>query len=156
MKYNGSVDENGKLHIIHQDNFKLDLKSEIARPGQKTPVTIEVKKRRSIRTLSQNAYYWGVIVLMVRDRLRELTGEKYLGKEQAHEFLMLEVHYKEIVNEETGIILKIRKDTHDLTKSEFGDLTNTIIDWCDMWMDIKIPPPDTQSELNYELKESNE
>lgn len=151
MKYNATYDEHGKLHIIHEKEMKADLRADfLPKPGKKTNLTVEIKKRKSIRTLSQNAYYWGVIITMVRDRLKELSGEKYYSKEQAHEFILLECWFKEVVNEDSGLVFKIRKETHDLSKGEYAEFIDTIIDWCSMWLDIEIPPPDTQAEMTFE------
>ena len=149
MKYSGHVDEFGKLKIVHEDRFKEDLKTEFARQGKKTKVEIEVKKKKIIRTLSQNAYYWGVVMLMVRDRLREMSGERWISKEYAHEFMMLKVHYIELVDEETGLVERMRKETHDLSKSEFGEVVDQVREWAEMFLSIEIPDPDSQSEMEF-------
>lgn len=151
MKYQATYDEHEAFHIIHRKGFDAELRDFfLPKPGKKTYLTIEVKKKKSTRTLSQNAYWWAVPMVMVRDRLRELSGEKWISKETAHGFILDKVHYLEIVDENTGLVERIRRETRDLSKSEYGDLIDSAIEWCDMYLDIKIPLPDTQSMLDFE------
>lgn len=147
MKYNGHVDELGKLHVIHEKMFKDDLKKEFARPGKKTKVEIQVTKKKVIRTLSQNAYYWGVVMVEIRDRLRELSGERWISKEDAHDFMMNKVHYIEIVDEETGLVERIKKETHNLGKGEFAEMVEKVREWAEMFLNVTVPDPDSQAEM---------
>ena len=155
MKYNGTVDEHGKLHVIHRKNFDREIIDEFkAKAGKKTTVIIEVKKKRPYKTLSQNAYLWSVCIPLAMERLRETTGEMNIGKEHTFEFIMTQVHFTEVVNEGTGEVVRMRKETHNLTIGEYAELIDDVINWCDMMLDIKIPPPNSQSMLDFEKAEN--
>ena len=86
---------------------------------------------------------------MIQERLRELSGERWISKEDTHDFMMNKVHYIEIVDEESGLVERIRKETHNLSKSEFGDVVDKVREWADMFLNIQIPDPDSQSEMNF-------
>ena len=138
--YYGKVLESGKLHI---NNKKQLLKDVLMFLGKDITLTIERKRRK--RSLSQNAFYWSVVVPMCKEGLID-TGYK-VTLEQTHDFLKSEFLKKELVNEKTGEVLQSVKSTTELTTSEFMDLIAEVQQWAAEFLSIQIPDPGEQTHL---------
>src|ERR1051326_6820033 len=74
-------------------------------------VRIVTRKRRS---LPQNAYYWGVVVDMVKDGLID-AGYRGIFPDDAHELMKSKFLKKQVVSEETGEVLEFYRSTTELT-----------------------------------------
>lgn len=107
-------------------------------------VTVEIKKKRNHRSIFQNAYYFGVVVTMAEERLRELGHE--VDKNTVHEFFKGKFLYSELVDE-SGEIHRIPKKTSELTKSEFMEYLEDCKRFCAEILDIYIPDPNEQLEI---------
>lgn len=108
-------------------------------------LTIEVKKKK--RSTEQNAYYWGVVVPLVRDGLNDLGNEFSL--EQTHEFLKKEFNYKEIVNHNTGEIKTIPESTTDLSTFEFNEYKEKIQRFAVEFLGIQVPDPNEPLKIYF-------
>lgn len=109
---------------------------------------IEIRRKRSKRSVFQNRYYFGVCVAMIRDRFKELGHE--VDSEMTHEFLKARYLYTEIVDENSGEIYKLPKSSKDLTKAEFMDFIAQVQKFAAETLDTVIPDPNTQTSLDYE------
>ena len=69
-------------------------------------VEIKVVKKSRKRTSPQNRYYWGVIVFYWSEILTQEYGEQ-ITTAQTHEFLKSNFNFVELVNKETGEILRL-------------------------------------------------
>ena len=116
MIFNATIKQDGKLRVHNRAEFDRHVAS-LARDDKEVKVTIEVKKMRKSRSLMQNAYYWGVVVMMVNERLIELGHE--IDRQLTHEFLKNRFLYELFVDETTGELIRIPKSTTALTKTEF-------------------------------------
>lgn len=103
--------------------------------------------KRSKRSLSQNAYYWGVVVQLVHQGLRDMGNDVSL--QETHNFLKAKFNYKEIVNTATGLVLEIPRSTSDLKKDEFALYIEDIQQFAAEYLNVFIPNPATQTVLNY-------
>ena len=106
-------------------------------------ITITLEKKRKARSNDQNAYYWGVVVSLIRLAIIEAWGEKKTSNE-IHELLKTECNYQERINEETGEVLKESKSTTNNSTEEqeiFHDLCRR---WAFDWFNIEIPLPNEQ------------
>lgn len=108
-------------------------------------VEVILKKARSKRSDLQNRYYWGCVVEIVRQGLKEL-GHR-LDKDEVHYFLREKFNYKELVNENTGESIKIPQSTTALTKTEFGEYIEQIAQWSAEFLNLVIPEPSEQLQL---------
>ena len=142
LKYTGRVD-NGKLTIINRKGLIKDLASYFE--GKK--VTIIIEKYRKNRSNEQNSYYWGVVVEAVKIGLNDV-GYK-MNSEATHELIKYKFLQKELINEETGEILKTIGSTTELSTSEFMDLLAQIQQWAAEYLNIIIPDPNEQGSLNF-------
>lgn len=139
LEYNGYI-KDGKL-FIHRKSI---MDGEVAK-WPDCDVEIVVSKKKRIRSLSVNKYYWAVVVGMVRDAFQELGND--VDSQLTHEFLKGRFCSKEIVNENTGEVIKIPMSTADLTPSEFSDYMAKCVQFAEEFLSITIPPPNSQMSI---------
>lgn len=108
-------------------------------------VTVEVKVKRRFRSEMQNAYYWGVVVAMIADRLRELGHD--VDRDLAHEFLKGRFLYSELTDPNTGEVMKIPRKTSELATGEFMDYLEHVKQFAAETLDLYIPDPNEQLEI---------
>lgn len=143
MKYNGRITPQGVLVISNRKLFDESIRCLSSKSD--VDVTIEVKKRKKHRSDLQNRYYFGVVVHLITDRLRELGHE--VDKDDTHNFLKGKFLYSELVNEASGEIERIPKKTPDCTTIEFIEYMEDCKRWAAQFLDIYIPDPNTQIEI---------
>ena len=95
---NGKIKRNAKTVISAFKSFEGKNLVLILKPLRKT------------RSISQNAYYWGVVIPIWQNILQSEWGEFY-SKEETHEFLKYNCNYVEKVNMGTGEIIRLSKST---------------------------------------------
>jgi len=106
-------------------------------------ITITVETKRKVRSNDQNAYYWGVIVSLIRLAILEEWGEKK-SSNQIHELLKTQCNYIERINESTGEVIKESKSTTDNSTSEQELYHELCRKWAFDWFNIEIPLPNEQ------------
>ena len=112
---------NYKFHgVVKQGRIKFDSPEKYlvylaGLEGKR--IELSLQKERNNRTLSQNAYYWGVVI--------EILGQHFgYEPDEMHEalkFKFLKTH------EDTGLITV--RSTTKLSTIEFGDYLDRIIRW---------------------------
>lgn len=137
LQYFGKVKE-GKLRIAHRSEFDRELAN--FRDGAEVIVTVE--RKRSKRSIQQNAYYWGVVVPLVKQGMgdRGMTATT----EETHELLKFKFRKKELVDMSTSEVHTFIGSTADMTKSEFMDFISSIQQWATQNLDMYIPDPNEQ------------
>ena len=135
--YNGEVSPEGKLKIFRQKDFIAEIKTLA---GKLIKITIE--RRYNKRSLSQNAYWHGVVVSKVKEGL-EAKGFQFTPKE-VHELLRLKFAVAEKVNEQTGEVIEYIKSTSEMSVGEFMDFMSEVTVWADKEHEITIPAPGEQ------------
>lgn len=133
----------GNLKIVRRTDFIECLES-----FNDKEITLTVEKKKNSRSILQNNYYWAVCVPMVREGLKQ-TGWK-LSKEETHEFLKYKFLFKEIVNEDTGELKKIKLGSSELTTTQFMEYIADIQQFGAEDLSISIPLPNEQ--VNIELE----
>jgi len=98
-------------------------------------VEIVVRKKRSKRSDQQNRYYWGVVVKMIADHCGYFSDEM-------HEALKLK--FLGASTDEHGLV-KIRS-TAKLSKDEFIQYLNAVVQFAAMSLGVYIPGP---NEVEY-------
>lgn len=109
-------------------------------------VVITIQKKRIKRSNSQNAYYFGCIIPLVRDGLINTTGEIF-DLTETHNFLKAQFCYKELINESTGEIVKIPKSTTDNSTTDAEIYYEQIRRFADDFLGVKIPLPNEDLKL---------
>lgn len=133
---------NGQPKIARRSELDEALKSF---EGKEFQITVEKKKKS--RSLNQNAYYWGVVIPMVRGAMHDL-GMK-LSRQEVHELLKLKFLKKEIINENTGEVFEYIGGSSELTTKEFMDFIAELQQWSAEYLNIVIPSPNEQVNIEF-------
>jgi hypothetical protein len=144
MKHNGVITPQGALRIYDRPLFEEQVRA-MSREKD-LAVTIEVKLKKRVRSDVQNAYYWGVVVAMIVERLRELGHD--VDRDLTHEFLKGRFLYSELTDPTTGEVMKIPKKTSELATEEFIVYIEQVKQFAAETLDIYIPDPNEQLEIS--------
>jgi len=139
--------ENGKLIR----NRKLIEQAVKHFEGKEVLVTIERKKSK--RSLDQNAYLWGVCYAILEQCFRDAGCP--LSTQDVHIIMRLKVAeedraliFEDVVNRNTGEILTSRmRSTTEFTKSEFSDYIMYLQKTTAEMFGEVIPDPDEQLQI---------
>lgn len=140
MRFYGQVSEEGVLKITNRKQFDVDIKDFSGKY-----VVIDITRKKSIRSLSQNAYYHSAVVPLVRQGLKDL-GHK-LTLEDTHLFLRGKFLKEELVSEDGEVIGERIKSTTELTKSAFADYISEIQQFSAEILGVNIPNPNEQLHI---------
>ena len=132
--------ENGKLRFKQRSTVLSDIGQ--FRDGDYV-MTIERKRRK--RSLMQNAYYWGVVVPLVKEGLLDVGYR--MTTEAVHEYLKGQFAITEVVNERTGEVLKSIGSTSEMTTSQMMDYFAEITQWAAEYLNVQIPNPGEQLKI---------
>ena len=99
---------------------------------------ITINRKRALRSNSQNAAYWGIILEHFQSLFLESTGE-LMSKEQIHEIFKMQFNFTEIYNEKTGEVFKIGKSTAKLNKVEFSEYIERLRQFSLHFFNVDIP-----------------
>lgn len=130
---NGHIDSSSR-QIIANALRMLD--------GHKVEIVIRERKKR--RSLSQNAFYWGVVIPIVTNHLNEYGAN--IGPEEAHDFLKQEVmKLRSKVALPDGSLAWIIGSSTKLTTSEWEVAIDKIRAWA-AEIELIIPFPNEYEE----------
>lgn len=97
----------------------------------------------SKRSLRQNAYYFGVVVPMVRQGLFDAGYDEVTENEDAHE-IMKHIFLKRVVRSEINDdAITISGSTAKLTTEQFNDFLDQVIRWSAQYLNVVIPDPNS-------------
>jgi hypothetical protein len=143
MKHSAVITPQGALRIYNRPLFEEEVRA-MSREKD-LAVTIEVKLKKRVRSDVQNAYYWGVVVAMIAERLRELGHD--VDRDLTHEFLKGRFLYSELADPNTGEVMRIPRKTSELATEEFIEYLEHIKQFAAETLDIYIPDPNEQLEI---------
>lgn len=115
--------------------------------GQNVVVTIEKAKKK--RSNPQNAYYWGILIGITLEAIKNEWGEIWT-KEMCHEFYKTKFLYYEKVNESTSEIIKVPKSTTENTTTEQENYHSEIRMFLKEWFNVDAPLPNEDLNLKFE------
>lgn len=106
------------------------------------------------RTHPQNRYYWGVVVPMVKEGLRDAGYDEVQTNMDAHE-VMKHIHLKKrIVSNKTGDVIDIAGSSAKLPIPEFNEYIERICRWSAEYLGVAIPAPnEVMSDLDTYMEE---
>ena len=107
-------------------------------------VKIENKKKRS---LNQSNYYWGVVIPIVLDGLRDIGYNDVKTSNDTHEILKKLFLRKDFTNGKTGDVIPITGSTAELTTAGFNEFIEDISEWAAEYLSVVIPAPNTSQDL---------
>ena len=143
MKHNAVITPQGALRIYNRPLFEEEVRA-MSR-DKDLAVTVEVKIKKYRRSNEFNNYYWGVVVAMIVERLRELGHD--IDRDLTHEFLKGRFLYSELTDPGTGEVMRIPKKTSELATGEFMEYLEHVKQFAAETLDLYIPDPNEQLEI---------
>lgn len=137
LKYFGKV-QGGKLIIFSRTEMATEIST-----WEDAFVEINIKHARK-RSNPQNRYYWGAMIPIVRQGLKEVGIE--MSSEQTHDLLKFRFLKKEFVTSDGEIIESIGS-SKELSKLEFNEYIERIQMWSAEYLNVNIPDPNEQTEI---------
>jgi hypothetical protein len=115
--------------------------------GKDVLITFEKPKKK--RSNPQNAFYYGVIIPIVQNCLKE--AGHVMTNESTHDLIKLKF-LKEIilVNEDTGEVVERVKSTTELSTSQFMDFVAEIRQFTNEYFGVDIPEPNENLTLKFD------
>jgi hypothetical protein len=113
-------------------------------------IVIKIEKAKKKRSTQQNRFYYGVIIPIVQNCLKE--AGHIMTNESTHDLIKLKF-LKEVlfVNEETGEVIERIKSTTELSTSQFMDLLAEINNFTFEYFGVSLPSPNDDLTLKLEL-----
>jgi hypothetical protein len=133
---NGNLKRNRNLILNALESFE----------GQEVILTIQ--KARKSRSNPQNSFYWGVVLQLVQQGLKDATGE-FRSVENIHYNILLKMFApeNEIVNIETGECITEKITSSEMTTTQFAEYIMEIQKWSAEFLGINIPNPNEEITL---------
>ena len=111
-------------------------------------VLITLEKPKKKRSNPQNAFYYGVIIPIVQNCLRD--AGYLMTNEATHDLIKLKFLKETILtNEETGEIVERVKSTTELSTSQFMDFVAEIRAFTNEYFGVDIPEPSQEMTLDF-------
>jgi hypothetical protein len=115
--------------------------------GKDVLITLEKPKKK--RSNPQNAFYYGVVIPIVQNALRD--AGYVMTNEATHDLIKLKF-LKEVIltNEETGEVVERVKSTTELSTSQFMDFVAEIRQFTNEYFGVDIPEPNENLTLKFD------
>jgi hypothetical protein len=109
-------------------------------------IVIKIEKSKKKRSTQQNRFYYGVIIPIVQNCLKD--AGHIMTSESTHDLIKLKF-LKEVlfVNEETGEVIERIKSTTELSTSQFMDLLAEINNFTFEYFGVSLPSPNDDLTL---------
>ena len=134
--------KDGNARIVRRKDF-----DELIKSFEGKELTITIEKKKNNRSILQNNYYWGVVIPMLREGMKEHGMN--VTKEECHELMKHKFCIKEIVNEKTGEIMKYAGSTTELTTIDFMELVQNIQQFAAEFLAVNIPSPGEEMIIDF-------
>ncbi len=126
----------------------LNMISNILDVYEGHTIDVTFKKRTNKRSNQQNKYYFGVIVEIFRNCIKEEWAEIW-SRSQVHEFLKTNCNYEELINEETGLVVRRIKSTTENTTGDQEEYHTKCRTLALDYFNTTIPLPNEEIELEF-------
>jgi hypothetical protein len=109
-------------------------------------IVIKIEKAKKKRSTQQNRFYYGVIIPIVQNCLKEVGH--IMTNESTHDLIKLKFLKEALfVNEETGEVIERIKSTTELSTSQFMDLLAEINNFTFEYFGVSLPSPNDDLTL---------
>jgi hypothetical protein len=109
-------------------------------------IVIKIEKAKKKRSTQQNRFYYGVIIPIVQNCLKE--AGHIMTNESTHDLIKLKFLKEALfVNEETGEVIERIKSTTELSTSQFMDLLAEINNFTFEYFGVSLPSPNEDLTL---------
>ncbi|MCQ2348933.1 MAG: hypothetical protein MJZ98_00465 [Paludibacteraceae bacterium] len=102
-------------------------------------VVIEAKKLYDKRSLNQNSYLWGVVYPLVLEGLLDVGYDAFTSVSDVHEYCKTMFLSREVVNHQTGEVIRFPVSTTEMDTKEFGTYIDSIRLWAAEYLSVVIP-----------------
>jgi hypothetical protein len=138
---NGNISESGEV-VIHNRRLLREWASRFKGKN----IKIRIERAGSRRSHPQLNYYFGVVVEEIRLALLQLGHQ--MTKEETHDFLKGKFNAVQIANSQ-GEAIEVPGSTATMTKTEFGEYIDKIIQFAAEYLNIQIPLPGEKLEMQF-------
>lgn len=112
-------------------------------------IIIKIEKAKKKRSTQQNRFYYGVIIPIVQNCLKE--AGHVMTNESTHDLIKLKFLKETLfVNETTGEVIERIKSTTELSTSQFMDLLAEINNFTFEYFGVSLPSPNDDLTLKLE------
>jgi hypothetical protein len=112
-------------------------------------IVIKIEKLKKKRSTQQNRFYYGVIIPIVQNCLKE--AGHLMTNESTHDLIKLKFLKEALfVNEQTGEVIERIKSTTELSTSQFMDLLAEINNFTFEYFGVTLPSPNDDLTLKLE------
>jgi len=140
-----AIKEDGKdFRVI---NSKL-LKEDCDRLP-KGKYRLSITKYQKEKSNPQLAWLYGQIYPLVLRGLND-AGWEFTSLDEVDEYCKSMFSSREVLNRHTGEIMDIPGLKRNMTTTEMSTYTNAIRDWCAEYLNIHIPEPETNFNIEFE------
>ena len=109
-------------------------------------IVIKIEKFKKKRSTQQNRFYYGVIIPIVQNCLKE--AGHIMTSESTHDLIKLKFLKETLfVNETTGEVIERIKSTTELSTSQFMDLLTEINNFTFEYFGVSLPSPNDDLTL---------
>ena len=109
-------------------------------------IIIKIEKAKKKRSTQQNRFYYGVIIPIVQNCLKE--AGHVMTNESTHDLIKLKFLKETLfVNETTGEVIERIKSTTELSTSQFMDLLAEINNFTFEYFGVNLPSPNDDLTL---------
>lgn len=129
--FTGTI-EKGKLKLDQPYKYAVRI---AGLEGKK--IELILRQQKSQRSLNQNAYYWGVVIEILKTYLEGMTGD------EIHDALKI----KFASRHDAGTGLTIVESTAKMNTKRFNEYFETIQRWAAEFLNCQIPAP---NEIDYQ------
>lgn len=147
LKYTGHVTDAGEIKLPRR------LRAEVSSRFKGKEFEVIFRKKKKTRSSEQNRYYWGVVVRMVAEGFAELGNPISPGSEEdcatVHEYLKRRFLEPIRIADANGEIHELEPSLEDAAKQEMGEYIDKCIAFALEYLNIHIPAPNEQAEINF-------
>lgn len=138
---------------IHNNVFKRNrnMVLDAIRSFNGKDVVISFEKPKKKRSNNQNSFYWGCVIPLIQQGLKDATGE-FRSSDNIHYNILLPLFapLRELVNTTTGEITSERLTSSDMTTTQFCEYIMELQKWGKEFLDIDIPNPNEDLQFSYD------
>lgn len=111
-------------------------------------IHVTFHKRKNTRSLNQNSYYWAVIIPIIQNCIKEEWGELWT-LDKTHDFLKNNCNFEELINEDTGEVVRRVKSTTENSTVEQEIFHEKCRKLASDFFNTQIPLPNENLEIEF-------
>ncbi|WP_394749562.1 hypothetical protein [Spongiimicrobium salis] len=111
-------------------------------------IEFTIQRKKKSRSNPQNRFYWGVVIPIIQQGLKDCTGEVRDSNSIHYQILLpLFSCSREITNTQTGEIVTEKMTSSEMTTTQFAEYILEIQKWAAEFLGIEVPDPNQELTL---------